>query len=401
MNTLILQFKKAWVTVYALGSLALLPNAQAVNQPNTPDPGPLPISNTADGQLALAGLAGGIYNSAFGIYACLSNGAASFNTGVGAGVLLANTASENTGVGAGVLFSNTTGTHNDGFGTFALFSNTEGSDNTAVGNRALLFNADGVRHTAVGSGALQNCIAAPDFAGNTAVGTQALFNDTEGNFNTAVGDAALKTNTLGAVNTAIGLDALGFNTEGSTNTAVGGNALFTNSTGNNNTAVGIFALFSNDTGNLNIAVGRNAGVNQDTGSNNIYIGDAGVAGESNVIAIGSIASSDIAYTDFFAGGVFGAAVDAGTAVTVLVDSAGKLGTVPVAAAPGRQGARHQAMRNESVHSKFEELQATVAQQQKEIALLTAQLKEQASQIQKVSAQLQLNKSAPQTVLNDR
>jgi hypothetical protein len=272
--------------------------------------------------------------------------------------------------------------------------------------------------TAVGSGALENCVAPPDFAGNTAVGAQALFFDTTGNFNTAIGDAALKSNTIGTVNTAIGLDALGFNTEGASNTATGGNALFTNTTGTQNTATGVFALFSNDTGGNNTAVGFNAlvanttgssntalgfqaGQNQDTGSNDIYIGDSGAAGESNVIAIGNVASSGTAYTDFFVGGVFGAAVDATTAVPVFVDAGGKLGTALVVAAPGRQGARHQAMLNESRHSKFEELQATVAQQQKEIALLTAQLKEQAAQIHKVSAQLELTKPAPQTVLNNR
>lgn len=42
--------------------------------------------------------------------------------------------------------------------------------------------------------------------------------------------------------------------------------------------------------------------------------------------------------------------------------------------------------------KVEELQATVAQQQKQIEALTAGL-------QRVSAQLELNKAAPQTVLN--
>jgi hypothetical protein len=44
--------------------------------------------------------------------------------------------------------------------------------------------------------------------------------------------------------------------------------------------------------------------------------------------------------------------------------------------------------------KVEDLQATVAQQQKQIETLTAGL-------QKVSAQLELNKSAPQTVLNNQ
>jgi DNA-directed RNA polymerase specialized sigma54-like protein len=46
-----------------------------------------------------------------------------------------------------------------------------------------------------------------------------------------------------------------------------------------------------------------------------------------------------------------------------------------------------------------EFEATVAQQQKEIKTLTAQLKEQAAQIQKVSAQLEVNKPAPKVVVN--
>ena len=53
------------------------------------------------------------------------------------------------------------------------------------------------------------------------------------------------------------------------------------------------------------------------------------------------------------------------------------------------------------HGKNEEQGATIAQQQKEIEALKAELKEQAAQIQKVSAQLELNKPAPQTVLNNQ
>jgi HAMP domain-containing protein len=63
------------------------------------------------------------------------------------------------------------------------------------------------------------------------------------------------------------------------------------------------------------------------------------------------------------------------------------------------------------HRKVEELQTTVshhkkdcdataAQQQKEIQALAATVKEQASQIQKVSAQLEGSKAAPKTVLSD-
>jgi uncharacterized coiled-coil protein SlyX len=54
-----------------------------------------------------------------------------------------------------------------------------------------------------------------------------------------------------------------------------------------------------------------------------------------------------------------------------------------------------------LNDKVEKLQGTVAQQQKQIETLTAQLKEQAAQIQKVSAQLELNRLAPQTVLNNQ
>jgi uncharacterized coiled-coil protein SlyX len=45
------------------------------------------------------------------------------------------------------------------------------------------------------------------------------------------------------------------------------------------------------------------------------------------------------------------------------------------------------------------LEATVAQQQKQIETLTAQLKEQSAQIQKVSAQLEMSKPAAKVVVN--
>jgi len=45
------------------------------------------------------------------------------------------------------------------------------------------------------------------------------------------------------------------------------------------------------------------------------------------------------------------------------------------------------------------LEVTVAQQQKEVKVLTAQVKEQAAKIQKVSAQIEMTKPAPQVVTN--
>jgi hypothetical protein len=51
------------------------------------------------------------------------------------------------------------------------------------------------------------------------------------------------------------------------------------------------------------------------------------------------------------------------------------------------------------HKKVEEQQANIAELRSTVGVLTAQLKEQAAQIQKVSAQLEVSKPAPQTVAN--
>jgi septal ring factor EnvC (AmiA/AmiB activator) len=50
-----------------------------------------------------------------------------------------------------------------------------------------------------------------------------------------------------------------------------------------------------------------------------------------------------------------------------------------------------------LNSKMANQAAIIAQQQKGMEALTAQLKEQAAQIQKVSAQLEVSKRAPQVV----
>lgn len=80
---------------------------------------------------------------------------------------------------------------------------------------------------------------------------------------------------------------------------------------------------------------------------------------------------------------------------VVRDEDGKLTTV-------RYEAVNAMLLNEFLkeHRKNQEQEATIAQQQKEIEALKAGLKEQASQIQKVSAQLELSKPASKTVLNN-
>src|SRR6266853_1954145 len=78
---------------------------------------------------------------------------------------------------------------------------------------------------------------------NTALGVDALFNNTTGLDNTGIGWDALYSNTSGFQNTANGFDALESNTIGNQNTANGFEALKDNTTGSRNVAIGSSALF--------------------------------------------------------------------------------------------------------------------------------------------------------------
>jgi hypothetical protein len=117
------------------------------------------------------------------------------------------------------------------------------------------------------------------------MGVNALLSNTSGDLNTANGVEALLSNTIGNGNTANGVQALRSNLDGTSNTAMGYQALYNNSRGAFNTANGEQALFNN-TGTNNIALGRLAGGSLTTGNNNIDIGNAGVAAEANTIRIG-------------------------------------------------------------------------------------------------------------------
>jgi len=175
------------------------------------------------------------------------------------------------------------------------------NENTFLGDDALVNNTTGLA--------------------NTATGHDALSSNTEGGSNTANGRSALFSNTTGNFNTATGENALFRNTAGNFNTATGQSALFANTTGNNNTAIGQFALLSNTTGSNNIALGVGAGVSLFTGSNNIYIGSRGTFGESRTIRIGDPST----HGRISIAGISGVTVAEG--VGVIVDSNGQLGTV--------------------------------------------------------------------------
>jgi hypothetical protein len=301
-------------------------------------------------------------------------------------------------------------------------------------------------NTAEGEGAL---FSLPDpLAGggrfNTAIGERALYLNMSGNYNTAIGHRTFYMNVNDSHNTAIGAQAL-HNTTGTANTAYGAGALLYNTTGQN-TAIGYRTLYNNTTGNNNVALGSSAGTNAATGSNNIYVGTpgvSGVAGENNACYIASIFNQTSA-----------------SGIPVLINSHHKLGTttsskrfkenitpmdnasetlfalIPVSFRykkeidPGstsqfglvaedvenvnpdlvvrdtegkpytvRYDQVNAMLLNEFLkeHRKVEQLkkdfESKIAEQQKQIEALTAGL-------QKLSAELDLSRIAPQTVLNN-
>ena len=438
-----------------------LPEIEAAPQITPPPDGCYPGFTTAEGCLALQNLTTGTGNTGVGWRSLFSVGGASFNTGVGAGTLVLNTADSNTAVGAAAMILNVSGDDNTAVGVNALAFNSGGEDNTAVGSfalsnndstgaglasnntavgaEALEFNTDGNPNTAVGYAALNRNLTA---GGNTAVGYDALlFNGSLadgfplGWYNVAVGANALTSNIDGYSNNAFGTHALFFNVNGVANTAIGYYTLWNNDSdavglANNNTAVGSVALFSNVDGSGNTALGTGAGQNVVAGFNNTYVGDfvgALAADESDTIRIGDVSNGNGAGSlECYIGGIFNNFQPVGgDVVVVTLDRANdhlgwdfgptQDGREPVQrSAPQRRSApgvptQRPALPDAKI-GKADKLEAMVAQQQKQIETLnaqlreqaktfTAQLKEQATQIQKVSAQLEASKRARQLVNN--
>jgi len=228
----------------------------------------------------------------------------------------ATSAANNTAIGANTLFSDTTGNDNTATGVAALANNTTGLNNTATGVIALGLNTTGNNNTAAGYQALDGNTTGNN---NTANGVGALGNNNADN-NTATGFDALFSNRSGFQNTATGYGALFKNASGNDNTVDGAGALGVNTTGNNNTASGFDALARNTTGSSNIALGFFAGSNLTTGNNNIDIGALGVAGEAAKIRIGKQGAQN----GTFIAGISGVSV---TGSPVLVNSSGKLGVM--------------------------------------------------------------------------
>ena len=131
-----------------------------------------------------------------------------------------------------------------------------------------------------------------------------------GGGNNAVGQDALRTNTIGFANNAFGFKALSSNTTAVDNAAFGDQALLSSTTGGGNTAVGAFALLNNTTGVTNTALGFNAGF--------------GITTADNVIVIGTNVAGQNVDHGCFIGEIFGQTSSSGTAV--FINSEGRLGT---------------------------------------------------------------------------
>ena len=392
----------------AVVCLELLPTAYAVRPTPSPSPTPSPGENLGNGNSAaenvqaLISLTTGVNNTATGFQALFNNTTGSNNTATGAGTLFANTGDQNTATGTGALLSNTTGENNTATGASALQGNTTGH-------------------------------------GNTANGYDALRDNVTGNNNTAVGYRALSSNVTGSHNVALGINALATSVDANVNTAIGYAALQNNTEGVSNTAVGYATLFGNTSGDANIAIGDRTGYQQSTGSNNIYIGYdiEGTPGENNSCYIGSI---------------FGQTSSVGT--PVYVNLFGKLGTLtssrrfkedikpmnntsealfglkpvtfrykkeidpqgipqfgliaedvaqvnPQLVVRDKEG-KVNTVRYEQInamllneflkeHKKVEEQEVTISDLKKDLGVLTAQLREQAAEIQKVSGQVEMRR----------
>jgi len=248
------------------------------------------------------------------------------------------------------------------------------------------------------------------------------------------------------------------------NTATGVDALLLNTNGNSNTATGTAALQNNTTGSDNIALGAQAGGNLTIGDHNIDIGNRGVAGEANTIRIGvrmhtntfiggisgaTVPTGVAVIVD--ADGHLGTSTSsarfkeaikpmdkASEAILALkpvtfrykheLDPKGipQFGLVaeevekvnPTLVARDEQGkpftVRYEAVNAmllneflkehrqvENEQRKIESLEKAMAEQQNENAAMRAMLGEQAAQIQKVNAQLELSKAARKRPLNNQ
>jgi trimeric autotransporter adhesin len=411
--------------------------------------------NTATGLRALFNNTEGDANTANGMMALFNNITGEQNVAVGAQALVSNIDGfQNVAVGTQSLLSNTSGAANCAFGQWALALNTAGDTSSAFGFAALFRNdlpTGAPGNNAFGFVALGNNVTGQD---NAAFGTRALVSNVNGAGNCAFGNSALENNDSSAAgsadgNNAFGVEALSSNVDGSANCAFGAFALIDNVNGSFNNAFGLSALGGNVSGLRNTAIGYLAG-EVITGSGNVCIGaqvagEAGVDDSTYIRNVNTTVQSGGGFdtvTVRLADGRLGHAVSSrrykedikpmdrasealfalkpvmfrykkqinpeqGVDYGLIAEDVAKV--APELAVRDREGkisnyrrdALNAMLLNEflKAHRKMEEQEATIAQLKSRMEALTATVKDQASQIQKVSAQLELSKPASRTVGN--
>jgi Chaperone of endosialidase len=368
----------------------------------------------------------GFAPKAFGVMPPPDGGYPNKNTAEGQDALFSLTnGTANTANGFSALKANRTGDRNTANGALALFTNVIGSENTATGYAALLFNR-GSGNTANGVAALYNNATGDN---NTANGQRALYDNLNGSRNTANGDGALSNNTTGNSNTAEGFQALGANTTGSYNIALGNNAGSGVSTADDVICIGtagadvshscyIGNIFDQPSpSGLAVFVNRDGKLGTIMSSSRFKEDIKPMDKTSEAI----LALQPVTFRykkDFDSTGTaqFGLVAEDVAKVNpdlVVRDKEGKPYSV-------RYDQVNAMLLNEFLKERKKvedqqetiaqlksdatkqeaariELKSTVAQQQKAMETLATQLQEQAAQIQRVSAQVELNNRATQTV----
>jgi len=329
----------------------------------------------------------------------------------------------------------TAGVDNAAVGAFALYNNIDGSFNTAVGGSALVENITCTDNTAIGDAALAfNDVTGAGLANNnTAVGSLALTFNTDGDGNTAVGALALFDNTTGPDNTATGFSALHNNTEGSFNTAIGVSALGANISGSGNTALGVQAGTGVTTADNVICIG----IGGDNVANSCFIGniysnvqpivgtdpDSVTITSSGRLGRGNVSSrrykhdikpmekaSEMLYALKPVSFRYHKEYDASQTIAfgLIAEEVAEVYPDLVGRSPKGEpeSVRYEQINamllNEFLkeHCKVQELEANAARQEANIAQQQKQIEALTAGLQKVSAQVELSKPAPQTAAND-
>ena len=373
----------------ALGFLALAAKVQAVSPP--PDGG-YPNFTTAEGQNALFSLTTGAANTAVGWFSLWGNATGEFNTATGAGALLFNNGDPTVGEASG----------NTAFGAAALLFNTTGDSNTAVGAAALLNNTTGNL--------------------NEAMGVNALASNDSGFDNIAIGDDALSNNVSGSHNIIVGGFAAGFNiVAGSNNiyigTGVNASGPFDESdtirindsapaAGGATSQVFVAGIDGSTVGAVNAPVLINPNGQLGTGvSSARFKKDIDPMGTTSE-AIFSLKPMTFHYkgdrTNTPQFGLIAEEVAKVNPALILTDKEGKPYSV-------RYEQINAMLLNEFLkeHKKGEqqvreiqEQRTTISELKKSMETVIGHLKEQDSKIQKVSAQIEINKDGPGVVRND-